>query len=138
MDVVTNELLGVLLEHLVDLVEQVVEVGLQLVALGRVNADVVGAARAALGALLLDSLLFSSYIRSTCLVLREGHLPSDSFLAILVSVAVPRKGSSIGTRCKGSLAEIEDHRIPVGRDDLIGVSRHALAAKIGPGESGGL
>jgi hypothetical protein len=37
-----------------------------------------------------------------------------------------------------SLAQIEDDRIPVGRHDLVGVTRHALTAEIGPRPLGGI
>src|SRR6202034_885718 len=57
LDVVTHELFGVLFEHFVDLVEQVVEISLQLVALGRVYRHVLRSLARALSALFLYPLL---------------------------------------------------------------------------------
>ena len=51
---------------------------------------------------------------------------------------VPRNGSSIGHPLQGRLAgDVEDHRVPGGGGDLVGVLGQALAAEVGPGVAPG-
>lgn len=59
LHVITNELLGIFFKDFINFVEQVIEVSFQLVALGRVDGDLLAGGRVSIAALLLDPLLFT-------------------------------------------------------------------------------
>jgi len=72
LDVATHELLGVLLEHLVDLVQEVVELGLELLTLLVGGGNLFDRLLVAAGRSLLLDLL--SFCNGICFLLRAQTL----------------------------------------------------------------
>src|SRR5690606_5864955 len=135
-----HEVLGVGLEDLVDLVQQVVELGLDLLALLGLARD------------LLDDLVALGR-RLLLLVLTFGH---GGFLALLPQLVEQvggalapveeathvAAGSTQGFHHRdppeGLVAHVEHQRVPVGGHDVGGPPLEAPAPEVGPGVLGGL
>src|SRR5579864_978120 len=136
LDVAADELLRVLLEDLVDLVQKIVELGLELLALLARRRDLVDRVFfCSAGGLLLD--LFSFWHPGLFLLRAQpleqlggaGHATQQFFDVGL--------GSSQGLHHRYPpervAAEVEHQRIPVGGGDRARPPLEALASEVGPG-----
>ena len=141
LDVVADELLRVVLEDLVDLVEQVVDLGLQpLAALGgrRRLFDRPRPARLGAGRRFCSrsAIYLSLCARVACQAARPGvsHLRA----AYRHALRVPRSGSIIGTRRNGSSPRSKTIESQLAATIERGAALQALAPEIGPrGRRGG-
>ena len=130
-----HELLGVLLEHGVDLVQEIVELFLQLLALlGRRGVFDVSSTRSFGAGFCLRSRsgMATSYVDASRATSSAG-VSSTRANNASTWASLPRSGSIIGIRRNGSDADVEDEAVPVGGDDGVGPAGEALAPEVGPG-----